>query len=64
MSIHFESLADGADSNLDSAGADALALTTVAMADMFGECSEEFNSMCGGGVGKHGVHVMEGCDES
>ena len=42
---------------------DLLALTAVAMVDMFGKCSEEFDSLCGGGVGEHGIHMMEGCDE-
>ena len=63
MSVHFESLADGADSDLDSAGMDLLALTTVAMADMFGKSSEEFDSVCGGDVCELGVHVTEGRDK-
>ena len=62
-SVHFEGLADGADSDLDSAGADLLASTAMAMADMFGESSEEFDSLCGGDVCELGIHVTEGRDE-
>ena len=63
MSVHFESLADGTDSDLDSASTDLLALTAVTMVDIFGKCGEELDSLCCGDVGEVGVHVTEGSDE-
>ena len=61
--VHFKSLADGADSNLDGASPDALSTTTATIVDMFGKGSEEFDALGGGDICELGVHMTEGCDK-
>ena len=63
MSIHFESLANGTDSDLDSASSDLLSLATVASAYMFSKGGDKFNSLDGGDICELGVHATEGHNE-
>ena len=63
MSVQFKGLADGADCNLDGASAHSIALATGASMDIFGKGGDEFDSVVGGDVGEHGVHVTEGFDK-
>ena len=62
-SVHFEGLANGADSNLDGASPDSLSMTASTIADMFGKCGEQFNALDGRCVCELGVHVTEGHNE-
>ena len=62
-SVHFEGLADGADSNLDGASSDSLSTTAATIADMFGKCGEQFDALDGRCVCELGVHVTERRDE-
>ena len=63
-SVQFEGLANGTDHDLDGACSNSDALAIGASADMLSEGCEEFDVvMCGDG-GEHGVHIMEGFDES
>ena len=63
MSVQFKGLSDGTDCDLDGASVHSIALATGASMDIFGKGGDEFDSVIGGDVGEHGVHVMEGFDE-
>ena len=64
MSIQFKCLADGTDSaDLYGPSSDLLFLATVAIMDVFGKGSNEFDSLDGGDIGELRVHMMEGCNE-
>ena len=41
----------------------SIALAAGASMDIFGKGSDEFDSVIGGDIGEHGVHIMEGFDK-
>ena len=65
VSIQFKGLANhGAYHDLDGTSSDTIALATSASMDVFGEGTDEFDSVISGYIGEHGVHSMERFNEA